>query len=149
MQTTSAPTIDIGLECVGSELTQVSLTGSATDADGDTLSYAWTQLSGQNVTITDANMASASFTAPDVSSSTMLRFQLTVTDPLGLSDSATVTITVNNGNGGGLGGDGGGGGAFDLLVMLLLVAVLLERMLLDDRLFPIRSRRNNVDRDTR
>ena len=128
----------------------VTLDGNqSNDPDGDALTYAWVQTMGPAVTLSDPSAAVTSFTAPDVSSSTMLRFQLTVTDPLGLSDSATVTITVNNGNGGGLGGDGGGGGAFDLLVMLLLVAVLLERMLLDDRLFPIRSRRNNVDRDTR
>ena len=78
---------------------EVTLSGSATDPDGDdaALIYAWTQTSGTpNVTLSGADTAMATFTAPD--DAAVLVFTLTVTDDSG--DSATntgedtVTITV-------------------------------------------------------
>ena len=62
-----------------------------------------------------------------------LRFSLAVSDPGGLSDSATVSITVQSTASGG----GGGGGALSLWLLALL---LFERMRLDNRLFAIRAR---------
>ncbi len=89
----------------------VSLNGSSsTDADGDTLSFAWTQTSGTIVTLNNANTATATFTAPNVSSAATLQFLLTVSDGNGGTDTETVSVTVNPsaGNGGG----GGGSGSF-------------------------------------
>ena len=74
----------------------VTLDGSATDPDGDALTYSWTQTSGTNVTLSDAAIAAPTFTAP--ASATVLVFTLTVTDDSGDSatntHSDTVTITV-------------------------------------------------------
>jgi len=48
------------------------------------------------VTLTNAQYASASFTAPQVTANTVLTFRLTVTDNQGATGTATVNITVND-----------------------------------------------------
>jgi len=72
----------------------VTLTGSATDQDGTIVSYAWTQIAGPTVALTNANTATAGFTAPTVSANTVLTFRLVVTDNVGEVGSGTVNITV-------------------------------------------------------
>lgn len=55
--------------------------GDSFDGDGDPLTFEWTQTSGPAVTLTDANTASAAFTAPAVGSGGQtLTFTLTVSD---------------------------------------------------------------------
>lgn len=66
------------------------------DPNGDTLSYAWTQVSGPSVALANADTATASFTTPAVCSDTPLVFRLTVSDPGGLSHSDEITVTVQN-----------------------------------------------------
>ncbi|MEE8408869.1 MAG: PKD domain-containing protein [Myxococcota bacterium] len=74
----------------------VKLDGSgSTDKDGDIASYAWTQTGdGDAVTLSDANTAIATFTAPDVGETMSLRFSLTVTDRTGIESSTSVSITI-------------------------------------------------------
>jgi len=83
----------------------VTLNGSGTDVDGSIVSYAWVQTAGTAVTLSGANAASASFTAPGTTGT--LTFQLTVTDNDGASSSDTVDVTVSSPSSG-----GGGGGCF-------------------------------------
>lgn len=70
----------------------VTLDGTgSTDSDGTIASYAWTQTTGDTVTLTGASTATPSFTAPSTNAQQTLTFQLTVTD----DDGATATDTVN------------------------------------------------------
>jgi lysophospholipase L1-like esterase len=92
------PRADAGPEQAVDELTFVSLSGSGTDSDGTIISYAWSQIGVPTVTITNADTAHATFTAPEVTEDTILTFRLTVTDNKGAEASDEVTITVNQGN---------------------------------------------------
>ena len=81
------------------ELTEVVLSGSARDGDGSIRTYRWTQVSGPDVEVADADTAQARFDAPDgVSGTAELVFRLTVTDDMGAtaSDEVTVTVTYQN-----------------------------------------------------
>lgn len=62
------------------EKSEVTLTGVAADTDGEITSYSWTQTSGTPVTLTGADTATLSFTAPNVTEDTELAFSLSVTD---------------------------------------------------------------------
>jgi len=90
-----APIADAGDDqTVASEQAGVSLDGSgSTDPDGDPLDYSWTQTSGPSVTLSGANTATPSFTAP-VGPAT-LTFELEVCDGEPLCDTDTVTVNVN------------------------------------------------------
>ena len=92
-----APTADAGADQTGIVPSAVvTLSGSGSDPDaGDTLSYAWTQTGSQVGTLTDANAATATFTAPsNLSQIDTLTFTLRVTDQGGLYGEDTVTLTV-------------------------------------------------------
>ena len=74
--------------------TTVTLTGSGTDPDGNTVTYQWTQTGGMTVSLNDAAIANPTFTAPiNLLTDAVLTFSLTVNDGNDTA-SATVTITV-------------------------------------------------------
>ncbi|MDH5613291.1 MAG: PKD domain-containing protein [Gammaproteobacteria bacterium] len=92
-----APIANAGNSLAVSEQSEVTLTGSATDADGVITRYSWTQLSGPTVSLINANTATPSFTAPTVlsdNSPTVLQFRLTVVDDQGAAASADISIGV-------------------------------------------------------
>ncbi len=72
----------------------VTLSGSGTDADGTVVSYKWTKTSGpSSYTIVNTNSASTSVSGLVAGT---YKFQLTVTDNSGATNSGSVKITVKN-----------------------------------------------------
>jgi 3D (Asp-Asp-Asp) domain-containing protein len=95
------PVADAGHSRPGQIVNQgslVTLDGSASrDPNGDPLTYAWTQVSGPTVQLSNPNEAKVGFTAPsNLDNDAESSFKLTVTDMGGLSDSDTVSILVRN-----------------------------------------------------
>jgi hypothetical protein len=91
-----SPTANAGPNQTVNESAAVTLPGSGNDTDGTIASYSWTQTAGPTVTLSNANTATASFTAPLVTANTVLTFQLTVTDNQGATGIDTVNVTVND-----------------------------------------------------
>ncbi|MBN2448010.1 MAG: hypothetical protein JXO22_14865 [Phycisphaerae bacterium] len=92
-----APTANAGAEQVVDEGDVVTLSGSGTDPEGEGLTYEWVQTSGPSVTLSDANAASPTFTAPDELSNTDVTFELRVSDGTNTSvDTVTVAVNADN-----------------------------------------------------
>lgn len=91
------PTANAGEDQAVNGSITVTLNGTASsDSDGVITSYQWSQLSGDSVTLSsNPASGSAGFTAPMVTTPTVLNFQLTVTDNQQASASDSVSITVN------------------------------------------------------
>jgi endonuclease I len=90
----AAPTVSAGNEQSVASAANVTLTATASDSDGSIASYAWTQTSGKTASITNADSATATFVAPKVGKDESLVFNVTVTDDLGKTSTASVTINV-------------------------------------------------------
>jgi hypothetical protein len=87
------PTANAGNDQNAGTSTVVTLDGSgSSDSDGTVTGYAWTQLSGTSVSLSNAAVAKPTFTAPATAST--LVFRLTVTDDDGATGTDTVTINV-------------------------------------------------------
>jgi hypothetical protein len=94
------PAANAGPDQTKNEQTLVTLDGSGSlDPDLDSLSYSWTQTGGPYVTLTGANTASPTFTAPNVAAGgDFLTFQLVVHDGHVSSVADTVQVAVVNVN---------------------------------------------------
>ena len=82
----------------------VSLTGTATDVDGDPLTYSWSHDSALAIEFANSTAPSTTFTAPQVSSNTTFTLTLTVDDGTqAASDSMGITIVGTPGSPRGIG----------------------------------------------
>lgn len=73
---------------------RVALRGSGWSTAGRVVRFAWVQVDGPPVQLRDGNRSTASFVSPEVAKTTVLKFQLTVTDIRGNRDSGIMTVTV-------------------------------------------------------
>jgi Polysaccharide lyase/PKD domain len=91
--TNQAPVVNAGpAQTITLPVSSVTLSGSATDADGTVASYLWTKVSGTGSTIANPNSASTTVTGLTAGSYV---FNLRATDNAGATGNKTVTITVN------------------------------------------------------
>lgn len=91
------PVADAGADQNVSRFQRVYLDGTnSSDSDGSIVAYQWRQVSGQNVSISNADQAVANFRSPNVRRRQVktLTFELTVTDDRGGVDTDTVVVTV-------------------------------------------------------
>ena len=91
-----APIADAGTDQNGINAGElVTLTGGgSSDADGDTLTYTWSQVSGPIAALSSTTAESPTFTAPDVTGAATLVYQLIVSDGKETSIADTVSIGV-------------------------------------------------------
>ncbi|EIC31531.1 MULTISPECIES: PKD domain-containing protein [Methylomicrobium] len=96
----SAPTVDADTGQVFGQDARVVLHSTASDPDGDELTYSWEQTGGPTVVLSGPDTPSPEFIAPSVMEGTVvLEFRLTVSDgyaPDPLSASDTVRVLVNS-----------------------------------------------------
>lgn len=90
------PVAHAGADQIVQEQKVVTLDGLlSTDADDDPLTYTWTQVSGPPVELSNPSDARPNFAAPEAIDTTItLLFQLTVTDPGGLSSTDTCQVVI-------------------------------------------------------
>ena len=86
------PTATIGDDREVNTRVRVDLTVTATDPEGQDLTYAWSQTAGDAVAIDNPNQQSISFTSPDDAGDVTI--QVDVTDDFGVTTSASVVVTV-------------------------------------------------------
>lgn len=92
-----SPVVNAGIDQTVNENSTVTLTGTASDTDG-IASQIWTQISGPDVSLSNVNTLTASFTAPFVVDTATLEFKLVATDAKGSQAEDSIIISVNNSN---------------------------------------------------
>lgn len=90
------PILVMGKDVTVMEGDTVTISGTATDPDNDTLTYSWGQFSGTAAQLSATNSPTLSFTAPMIGtkSSDKLLFLLQATDPYGAKAVGQIKVTV-------------------------------------------------------
>jgi subtilisin family serine protease len=91
----SLPTVNAGADITAARGQTVQLAANGQDRDGQIVAYAWRQVSGQAVSLTNATSAQLTFTVPKSFKTGDLVFEVKVTDNLGgqATDQVKVSVT--------------------------------------------------------
>jgi len=89
------PTVDVGADFAVLSGDNVTITGNASDQDGQITQYQWTRISGPTVDLGATNGSTLNFFAPDVTQSAQMRLRLTVIDDQGAAAFDDVIVTIN------------------------------------------------------
>lgn len=132
-----SPQLNAGTDQEVNEGDNVDLTGTASDDDGDNLTIEWTQTEGTAVSLTSADQLTLSFTAPNVTSDTVLTFELKVSDGFEtVTDSVSITVKNvstdngsgnNNGNNSGASNSSSSGGMVNIYFIIFATLLLSWR----------------------
>jgi len=90
-----APVVSAGEDQTINAQRLVTLSGSATDPDGDIITYEWQQKAGLPIVLAQADQAIASFQAPATTTQLRLLFRFTVTDDGGTSQGDNILVKIN------------------------------------------------------
>jgi hypothetical protein len=97
-QVNREPSVTVSIPANAPERSVVSLSATGSDPDSDALTYSWTQTSGPPVTLLTPSSATATFVAPEVTTSPVaLSFQVAVSDGVATA-SATGTVNITEVN---------------------------------------------------
>jgi hypothetical protein len=88
------PYASAGADQTVAQANTVTLSGGGADSGNTITTYTWTQTAGPTVSLSNGNTATPTFTAPTVTSDTVLSFQLAATDSSGATATSTVNVTV-------------------------------------------------------
>ncbi|WP_125720312.1 PKD domain-containing protein [Pseudoalteromonas rubra] len=89
-----APEVSIADVAEQFEQNAFTLTATASDADGSIADYTWSHNSPLQLSSTDTNSASPSYTVPDITEDTTITFSVTVTDDKGATHSASKAVLI-------------------------------------------------------
>ena len=92
----AAPIVSAGAAQAVTEGDTVTLSATASDPNGDAMTYVWSQVSGPMVTLGSTSSLTTSFEAPNVNQATEIVLRLTVTDSRGMSSAQSVTVTIDD-----------------------------------------------------
>ena len=92
----AAPVISAGTAQTVTEGAMVTLNGTASDPNGDSITIEWSQVSGPMVGLSSTSSLAPEFRAPNVNDAEEIVLRLTVTDARGATVSQSVTITVQD-----------------------------------------------------
>jgi uncharacterized protein (TIGR03382 family) len=92
------PIPNAGPDQTVNEQSTVTLSGSASDLSGGTVTHTWTQVDGPSVTLSDASSFTPTFTAPLVSADTPLTFRLSATGTNGARSAITHVLVKDVGH---------------------------------------------------
>ena len=115
----TAPVVSVADDFQANENQVVELVGSATDAEGDALSFNWQQTGGSSVNLRNSAQSTANFIANAPGTFT---FELTVTDARGGTSSKSVSVTVIAAQTSTPSSSGGGSFGVALLIILAMVS---------------------------
>jgi hypothetical protein len=102
---------------------KVTLTATASDSDGDNVTYSWIQLAGPSVVLEGTRSNTMTFSAPKVLENTTLVFEVSASDGA-LTSSQNVEVSVKPNQ---TSSKSNGGGSFGWLLSLIGISALSRR----------------------